>query len=169
MHLRHPSVDCRPSLSAEYRQTYRSTYRPILGRHSVECRSTCRPIISRYVDRSSDGMLTGVSTDISTARRSTYQPIIDRYVDQHVDRCAAATCSVCQVLGYDEQSAGYRSTVGGISVDCQYCVLLNWLLLLKCHPYPPPSTRGTRKKSRQSFVPFTLRKIRFYRSENEVL
>ena len=69
VYLRHPSGDCRPSLSAEYRSTYRCIHRRCLdiGRYSAHLSTEYRPIVTDDIGR----------------------PSVGRHIDQHVDRDSA--------------------------------------------------------------------------------
>ena len=62
-------------------------------------RSTYRPILDRYINRDIGRVMVDISADYRQLSRSIFRPTLARYVDHSL-------------------SAEYRSTVGGISVDC---------------------------------------------------
>ena len=154
MYLRHPSGDCRPSLSSECQ----STYWPILGRcmvdMSVAYRPICRPIFSLHVDWCIGRHTDQASVDISADTRSICHRTSRSMCGRHLVSMSVDTQSIPQVLRYDELPAAYQLTVSGILVDRRWHIgrlsvlcFVERLLLLKCHPYPPPSTQGTRKRA----------------------
>ena len=95
--LRTPRPICRSTYRPTYRSTCRSTYRSRLRRHLdryvsravlVEHRSICRPICRPVC-------------------RPLCRPMLDRYFGRYSGRHSA-----------DFLSVEYRSSVGGLSVDC---------------------------------------------------
>ena len=114
--------------------TPRSIYRPSVGRHidrysadvsvdiSADTRAMYRPRyvsrnVDRYVGRDIGRVSVDMSTEISAEYRSICRPTLDRYVNHWL-------------------SVEYRSTVGGISVDCRVLYYNQASNILDCSHSP---------------------------------
>ena len=85
-------------------------------------RSICRSSVGRHIDRYS----ADVSVDISADTRPMYRSIyVGRYVSRYIDRYVNHWLSV-----------EYRSTVGGISVDCRVLYYNQASNILDCSQSP---------------------------------
>ena len=84
------------------------------------CRSTYRSTHGRYIDRDmSVDMSVDMLTEISAECRSMYRPTVGRYLGRYSARHSADTLTIDCRWNIGRLSVVYRSTVGGISVDCR--------------------------------------------------
>ena len=109
----HPSTNVMADISTDTSVECRSTYRPILSRYlGPISRSTYRPTLDRHIDRDmsvdmSIDRLVEISVEYRSICRPRYPPSIGRYVDQHSTDTLIIDCR----WKIGRLSVVYRSTV----------------------------------------------------------
>ena len=145
------SVEYRPTLSVECRWSISRDIDRHLGRYSPDIlHPHTRPILDRHLGRHLLERSTDIWSSIGRHALQVGRPLVAT-IGPYLVGMSVYTRPTRRPLCYDELSAAYRSTVGGIL--CIVNRLFCWNIL-KCQPFPPLNPQGTQKNSIYRLCPY---------------